>query len=115
MRDHLQQPDSRVDLAKRPRAVHERADGNAVGATMGLQRLAGNEAVTELLTGFRGAPPSGSPAVVSAVGRLPASPAAPTSPAVAVQREPCVDCPDAVLRLASPSPETTTEPTEQEQ
>lgn len=110
MRDHAFMPDQDLLGPGRLPVMRERHDATVVQAAMDLQRRAGNRSVAELVARSQAYPDRRPLALPSSAGRMPASAIDGNGgAAVSVQREPCVDCPEAAQRLAA-EPETTTEP-----
>jgi len=109
MRDRVFQPDQDVLAPGRLPVMRERSDASVVHAAMDLQQRAGNRSVAELVARSH-VDPAGNPlAALTSAGRTPAPAAAVGAAggggAVSVQREPCVDCPDAAKALAAAGPE----------
>lgn len=107
MRDRVFEPDHDPLAQGRPPVMRERPDASVVRAAMDLQQRAGNRSVAELVARSHADPGQNPLAALSSAGRLPASAdARGGAAAVPVQREPCVDCPDAANALAAAGPET---------
>jgi hypothetical protein len=92
VRDRTLQTDLEPAGTSRPHLVHERVDP-VIHAALDLQRRAGNRSVVELVRRSGAAPGLSPLATLAGHGRGPA--AGSDGGAVAVQRKPCVDCPDA--------------------
>jgi hypothetical protein len=109
MRDRVFQPDQDVLAPGRLPVMRERSDASDVRAAMDLQRRAGNRSVAELVARSHVDPSRNPLAALTSAGRTPApvatGGAAGGGGAVSVQREPCVDCPDAAKALAAAGPE----------
>jgi hypothetical protein len=95
VREHARQLDRQMLGPTGVPVMRESVRGRGVRAVVDLQRLAGNQSVSELLSGDRQGPPSSSLAALAATGRTSAGAAAAAATTVSVQREPCIDCPDA--------------------
>jgi hypothetical protein len=125
MRDRLLQPDHEMLGPVRMPVMRERSDASVVRAAMDLQQRAGNRTVAELVARSH-VDPAGNPlAALAGAGRMSASAGGGGSAgaaggggsagaggggaAVSVQREPCIDCPDAANALAAAGPETEAE------
>ncbi|MFH1475488.1 MAG: hypothetical protein ABIG85_06485 [Chloroflexota bacterium] len=111
MRGHARQIDREVLGPSRPPVMPQRAEGAAVRAAMDLQHLAGNRSVTELVERSRADPDPNPMAVLAGAARTLASAEA-GGAAVSVQREPCIDCPEAAVQAKAAGPGATLEPGE---
>jgi len=113
MREHTRQMGQEVPGPARLPVMRERADGGVVRAAMDLQHLAGNRSVSELVARSRETPLPNPLAALATTARTSAGAGTGgAAPAVSVQREPCIDCPDATPGPGSGGPATTTEPGE---
>jgi len=110
MRDRVVQPDQEMLGPVRMPVMRERSDASVVRAAMDLQQRAGNRSVAELVARSHDGPDQSPLATLSSAGRMPASADAGGGAAVSVQREPCIDCPDAVPGPGPAGLEATTEP-----
>ncbi len=110
MRDRVLQPDQDVLAPGRLPVMRERSDASVVRAAMDLQQRAGNRSVAELVERSHAGSDQNPLAALSSARRMPASAdAGGGSAAVSVQREPCIDCPEAAKALAAAGPEAAAE------
>jgi len=111
MRDRVLQPDQEMLAPARMPVLRERSDVSIVRAAMVLRQHAGNRSVAELVARSHADPHQDPLAALSSAGRMPASAGAGgIAAALSVQREPCIDCPDATPGPSSGEPDTTIEP-----
>jgi len=109
MRDHAFRPDQDAVAPGRLPVMRERSDASVVRTAMDLQQRAGNRSVAELVERSHADPDQSPLAALSSAGRGPAAGTG-SGAAVAVQREPCVDCPDAEKGPGPAEPEAAAEP-----